>query len=126
ESSEKAVRALAKLAWWQERKPKPDIPLPPRWGRLGEGTSGRLPFMQACELLQAFGIPVIPTRLCHSQEDAVKAAEELGYPVAVKADVAHKSDVDAVRLGCTSPQAVRDAFVSMGKQDVLVQAMAAP
>jgi acyl-CoA synthetase (NDP forming) len=124
ESPEKALRALASLAWWQSR-----LALPPR-KRAGERArglpagSGRLPFMQTAELLRQFGIPVIPTRACRSPDEAVQAAEQLGYPVAVKADVAHKSDAGAIRLGLTTPEAVRDAFASMGTHDVLVQAMA--
>jgi succinyl-CoA synthetase beta subunit len=81
--------------------------------------------MRARELLESFGIPVIPTRLCNSEEDAVQAAEELGYPVAVKADVAHKTDAGAVRLGCAAPAAVRDAYQSIAyEHSVLVQPMA--
>ncbi|HLQ31978.1 MAG TPA: acetate--CoA ligase family protein, partial [Chloroflexota bacterium] len=127
ESPEKALKALASLAWWQARSPLPprSVPVPPRWDGLGEGTHGRLPFMRARELLESFGIPVIPTRLCKSEEDAVQAAEAIGYPVAIKADMAHKSDAGAVRLGCATPAAVRDAYQSIAyEHSVLVQPMA--
>jgi acyl-CoA synthetase (NDP forming) len=48
--------------------------------------------------------------------DAVHAAEELGYPVALKAGsaaIVHKTDVGAVRLNLTSAEQVRNAFTAM-------------
>jgi acyl-CoA synthetase (NDP forming)/GNAT superfamily N-acetyltransferase len=48
-----------------------------------EGT--RLPLAAAEELLSAYGIRVAPARAVTSLDDAVEAAEALGYPVALKA-----------------------------------------
>ncbi len=60
--------------------------------------------------------------------EAEAAAARLGYPVVVKAvaeGLAHKSDTGAVRLGLTSPQAVRDAVDDLAGQSdrFLVEAM---
>jgi acetyltransferase len=63
--------------------------------------------------LAAYGIPVCETRAAATAEEAVAAAEALGFPVAVKLlskTVTHKSDVGGVRLGIMGVDAVRAAF----------------
>jgi acetyl coenzyme A synthetase (ADP forming)-like protein len=70
----------------------------------------------AAELLGAFGIDVAPVRRAADAEAAVAVAEELGFPVALKAaagGLVHKSDVGGLRLGLRDAQAVRDAYVAM-------------
>lgn len=64
------------------------------------------------ELLAEFGVPFAPERLVQRAEDAASAAEELGYPVAVKLcgeHIAHKTERGLVRLGLSDAQAVRAA-----------------
>ncbi|MBA2280551.1 MAG: acetate--CoA ligase family protein [Acidimicrobiia bacterium] len=65
---------------------------------------------KAC--LAAHGVPVLPERLCATPDDAVAAAEELGYPVVAKLcgeAVAHKTERGLVRLRLTNADAVREA-----------------
>jgi acetate---CoA ligase (ADP-forming) subunit beta len=65
------------------------------------------------ELVAAYRIPVIPTRLAVDSDDAVRAAAALGLPAALKIvspDVPHKSDVGGVRLDLATADAVRQAF----------------
>ncbi len=67
-------------------------------------------------LLAAFGIPVVHSRPAHSAAEAVRVAEEIGYPVAIKIlspDIAHKTDVGGVRLGRTDARSVRDGYENM-------------
>ena len=49
-------------------------------------SAGRLALMQdeALDILAAYGVPVVPTRVVATQEDAVTAAALLGYPAVVK------------------------------------------
>jgi acetyltransferase len=64
-------------------------------------------------MLTAFGIPVMPAVDVHSPNEALAAAELVGYPVALKIlspDIVHKSDVDGVRLNVGSAQAVRSIY----------------
>ncbi len=64
-------------------------------------------------ILQAYGFPVPPSRLAATPEEAIEAADEMGYPVALKIaspDILHKTDVGGVRLNLGSPVDVRDAF----------------
>ena len=62
------------------------------------------------ELLKAYGIPVTETRIAKSAEEAVKAADAIGYPVVLKLHsetITHKTDVGGVQLNIRTAEAVR-------------------
>jgi acyl-CoA synthetase (NDP forming) len=68
---------------------------------------------EAREWLASAGVPVVPAALVGNAEEAVAAAEKLGWPVVVKlcsAEVPHKSDIGGVVLRVASADAVRAAF----------------
>lgn len=70
----------------------------------------------AREVLSAYQIPVVPTRICASPEEAAIAAAEIGGPVALKVnspDITHKTDVGGVVLDLADPTAVQAAAESM-------------
>jgi acyl-CoA synthetase (NDP forming) len=91
---------------------------------------------QVAELLACYGIRVWPSRPVHSEDEAVAAAEELGYPVVLKTTapwLAHRVDLGSVRLNLESERAVRGAYLSMIAQldemaghRLVVQSMAPP
>lgn len=65
------------------------------------------------QLLSDFGIPTVPTIAAADPDAAVRAAEKLGYPVAVKLHsetITHKSDVGGVRLNIADEAGVRAAW----------------
>jgi acetyltransferase len=69
--------------------------------------------VESKEILAAYGIPVVPTRVAESPEAAVEAAEAMGYPVVVKLyshTLTHKSDVGGVQLNLPDAEAVRRAY----------------
>lgn len=71
---------------------------------------------EAKELLAAYGIPTVETRVARTVDEAVEAAESIGYPVVVKLDsltITHKTDVGGVRLNLTDAGEVREAYESM-------------
>ncbi len=71
---------------------------------------------EAKELLDAYGIPTVETRLAASAEEAVEIADEIGYPAVIKLNsltITHKSDVGGVRLGLEDAAAVREAYEQM-------------
>lgn len=92
----------------------------------GKASSGAA----ALDLLAAAGIPTVPSALVDNADDAVIAAERLGYPVVVKTGdpaILHKTEANAVFLNVAEPSAVRDAFehlrmATMRPASVLVQA----
>jgi acetyltransferase len=71
---------------------------------------------EAKTLLQAYGVPVVETRRARDAEEAVRAAMQIGFPVALKIispQIVHKSDVGGVALRLTSAEEVRTAAVRM-------------
>jgi acetyltransferase len=81
-------------------------------GALVEGRN-LLNTMEAKALLTAFRIPVAPALEARSANEALVAAENLGFPVVMKInskDISHKSDVSGVRLNIMNARAVRGAY----------------
>lgn len=67
-------------------------------------------------LLHAFAIPATPSIECHSANDALVAAETLGFPVAMKihsSDITHKSDVGGIRLNISNANAIRSTYLDL-------------
>ena len=70
----------------------------------------------ATGLLEAMGVPAARTFSVGDVDAAVAAADDAGYPVALKAAspaMVHKTERGAVRLGLGDAQAVRTAFAEM-------------
>ena len=68
---------------------------------------------EAKDLVRSYGIPVVPTKLATSEDEAVRIAENLGYPVVLKIaspDILHKTDIGGVITGVESEKEVREAF----------------
>ena len=64
-------------------------------------------------LLELYRIPVVPTRVADTEEQAVALAAELGYPAVLKLysqTITHKTDVGGVRLNLSDGEAVRHAY----------------
>ena len=69
--------------------------------------------MESKALLASFRIPIAPTAITRSVNEAIAYAEEVGLPVALKIDspdIRHKTDSGGVRLNLNSLVAVRNAF----------------
>jgi acyl-CoA synthetase (NDP forming)/ribosomal protein S18 acetylase RimI-like enzyme len=67
-------------------------------------------------LLGCYGIQVEAFRAIGSGEDAVRAAEEIGFPVALKSfdeSLRHRLDQAGVRLGLHTADQVREAYESL-------------
>ncbi len=71
---------------------------------------------EARDLLTAYGIPLVPERASESVDEAVAAADALGYPVVVKTAVAgvHKTERGGVALDLRDEAAVREAAERIG------------
>ncbi|MGI9213149.1 MAG: GNAT family N-acetyltransferase, partial [Methylococcaceae bacterium] len=72
--------------------------------------------LEARALLHAFRIPVIPALPARSANEALSAAECLGFPVALKIsspDITHKSEVDGVWLHIDQAEHVRHAYTEL-------------
>ena len=65
------------------------------------------------QVLAAYDIPTIPMYIAPTVEEAVTAADKVGYPVVLKLNsetITHKSDVGGVKLNLNNADAVRTAF----------------
>ncbi len=68
---------------------------------------------EAKEALAAYGIPVVPTQIAQTADQAAEIASGIGYPVVLKLHsltITHKTDVGGVQLNLHSVTDVKDAF----------------
>ncbi|TWH20110.1 bifunctional GNAT family N-acetyltransferase/acetate--CoA ligase family protein [Prauserella rugosa] len=145
-SPERAVNALARVvryAQWRER-PQGTVVTPQgvhterarglvrEW--FHEGTDRdtvRLTDDELVQLLDCYGIDVVPFRVVSTEDDAAAVSAELGYPVTLKAfddSLRGRPDLAGVRLDLTSEDSVRTGYRDLrrtaGSDEVYVQRMA--
>ena len=119
EGSETTLLALRHLREHREFLGRPVVAHPAGAARstaLSPDAHGVLSGAEAMRLLRELGIPLAGTHPAKDAEQAVRAAEAVGYPVALKIDspdIVHKTDVGGVRLGCADAAAVREAVTAM-------------
>lgn len=88
-----------------------------RWTAVLAAGEARGPVL--ADLLHDYGIAVARTRAAASEEEALAAAAELGYPVVLKTGepgIAHKSDVGGVVLGLAGPAALAAAYQDLAER----------
>jgi len=71
------------------------------------------------DILTAYNIPIAKCKVVNTIEEAEKAAEEIGYPVVIKAEsasVIHKSDVGGVAINLKDRKAVSISAEEMKKK----------
>jgi acyl-CoA synthetase (NDP forming) len=102
-----------------------------RWAaRLRSGDP--LDELDGLALLGDYGISVVESVRADTLEDAIAAAEHIGFPVAMKTgapDVQHKSDVGGVRLGIDDSPSLEDAYSDLERDlgpEIVVARMAPP
>ncbi len=90
----------------------------------GDGDGAWLDPEETKQLLEAYGIPLVPQRDASSPQEAADAARELGFPVVVKSAAAgsHKTESGGVALDLRDEAAVTAAATRIGCP-VLVQPM---
>ncbi|GAB4279827.1 MAG: bifunctional acetate--CoA ligase family protein/GNAT family N-acetyltransferase [Candidatus Promineifilaceae bacterium] len=69
--------------------------------------------LESKQILTAYNIPTVETKLAQTEEEAVQVARAMGYPVVLKLhseSVIHKSDVGGVRLDLASDEEVVLAY----------------
>jgi acetyltransferase len=65
------------------------------------------------QLLKAYDIPTVDTRVAITEQEALDAAAEIGYPIVLKLyslTITHKTDVGGVQLNLRDAAAVKTAF----------------
>ncbi|MEV0152368.1 GNAT family N-acetyltransferase [Micromonospora sp. NPDC050686] len=133
-SVEEAVRALGRVATYADwlRRPPGGLPALDRVDAAAGQAALRADGGDVAALLRAYGIDVVASVPAGSADEAVAAAQRLGWPVAVKAaapGLRHRLDLGAVRLDLADPPALRRAYAEMAPvfgADFLVQPMVPP
>jgi acyl-CoA synthetase (NDP forming) len=121
---EKAVNVLAGMTRYaeylktleeEERLGREDDPAPDLdraeavWKSAGQVISER----EAKQLLACFGISAVPELPARSADEAVAAANKIGYPAVIKIDspdILHKTEAGGVELNLGSADEVKQAF----------------
>jgi acetyltransferase len=63
--------------------------------------------------IKAFGLQEPKSIIAQTAQEAVRFADEIGYPVVLKInspDIMHKTDIGGVRVGVANAQEVESAF----------------
>ena len=115
-----ALRAMSRYRQWREDPPPAitrfDVDIEKTRAVLDRvREEGRVTIgdAESREIMKAYGISMPQSELAANSEEAVAAAESIGYPVVMKIaspDILHKTDIGGVKLNLSSPTDVRDAF----------------
>ncbi len=113
----RAIQALGPFCQWMTRRTEAL-----RWFELQERTSQAVASKHTLnqtlnehetrKLLYSFGLPELNERTAVNAQEAMIAAEQIGFPVAVKilsADIPHKTELNAIRLDLQSAEEVAQA-----------------
>jgi acyl-CoA synthetase (NDP forming) len=139
EGTASGLAALRHLLAYRDGRARPTIvppePVPDdvreRW-RVRLGSGDEMSELDGLALLADYGLPTTDARSAASVDGAAAAAEEVGWPVAMKTaapGIHHKSDVGGVALGLTDPGGLRTAYEDIASRlgpHVIVAPMAPP
>ena len=138
-SSERAVRALARVAGWNGAASAGPTPQPARTATFA-GLSGVIPEWRSKLALASIGIPFPQGALATTFAEAAAVAARIGYPLVIKAQSAelpHKSDAGGVIVGLRDKAALEQGWATLADNversrpglaldGVLIEAMGAP
>ncbi len=115
-----ALAAMWEYASWKRRPPRVVTRFPVHRRRVERiiarherGGQTLVSEVKGKEILQAYDFAIPPGHLVMGAEEAVEAADRIGYPVALKIvspDIIHKSHFGGVKLSLGNPDQVRDAY----------------
>jgi len=115
-----ALRAMYEYATWKRRPARAVTRFPVNRHRVERIISRHLKTghfqmgeVEAKEILRAYDFNVPDGQLANTPEEAVQAAERIGFPVVMKIvspDILHKSDVGGIKPNISNSEQVRDTF----------------
>ena len=116
-----ALRAIRNLSRYQSAEPEKreildfDTEVLKKWrGKLAENEI--LDELTSLELMADFNLPVVPHEITTSLNDALRAANQFGYPVVMKTaepGIAHKSDCGGVIVSIENNQSLESAYLDL-------------
>jgi acetyltransferase len=69
--------------------------------------------VESKKVVEAYSIPIVPTDIANSAEEAVALAEKFGFPIVLKLfskTITHKTDVGGVKLNLKDSESVKKAY----------------
>ena len=75
--------------------------------------SKKMDFIQSLNVLKSYKIPIVRSLLAKDSSQAIKLAEEIGYPVALKissSKISHKTEVGGVKINMNDDLEVKEYF----------------
>ena len=118
-TADRAMRAVARVV---ERAQRDFVVCEPDSTSIDlSGMEHVVPEHRAKELLGRVGVPFPQARFASTPDEAMQAAAEVGYPIALKAQSAqlsHKSDAGGVILGIADPIALASAWRTISENVV--------
>ena len=125
-----AIEAMYKYTLWQKRPvPKAKIfdvqkeNVSSFFEKMKQAGRQHLNEEEARQVISAYGFRIPKSILAASETEAVKAAEEIGYPVVIKIsspDILHKSDFGGVRIGVKNATEVRTCFCDITQRHAVL------
>ncbi len=112
-SLRRAASSLSMLAAWERRPALASCESCQEEGPLLPNPEGGLTEAEAKALLASYGVPITRERLCRSLSESIAAAEEIGYPVALKVmspDILHKTEAGVVALRVRDEEELRNTY----------------
>ncbi len=128
ETGVRAIRHLLDYCQWQRSKVEDSSLQSIQASEISQSLFDSPDEFASGEILQVYGIPIAERAIVHSLDEALNAAERIGYPVALKtaSGAAHKTEVSGVHLSLRHASALaiayRDLSARLGPR-VLVQQM---
>jgi acetyltransferase len=109
----KILRNIADFVSYDASKHDLDVMIPKAAGIASDVKTGVLSESESKTLMARYGIPFPKCIVVKSEEEAVRATETIGFPIAAKIDspdILHKSDAGCVKLKLESVAQVREAY----------------
>ena len=139
-SPERAMRAMAIVSDYAQALSRAEPPSSVPSIIIDMPPSGVVPEYRGKQILHNLGIAIPRGRLVRTIDEAVTVANDIGYPVVIKAqaaELAHKSDVGGVIVNLRDDNALRNAWDTLhanvakvqpgvNLDGVLIEKMAAP
>jgi acetyltransferase len=124
ESAARALATMTRFADWS-RRPQGDTTRfsdtdQPAVREIVDRALARTPVFlsepEGHDILRAYGLPVPECRLVNTGEEALAAAEAIGFPVVLKIvspDILHKTEFGGVRVNITDAACLADEFAAL-------------
>ena len=123
EGAVRALKAMLRFSEWLERDPGAADEFEADRDAVAHildaaEAEGRAALLEeeGIRILEAYGLPLPRSAACRTPAEAVRAAEDMGYPVVLKVispQITHKSDAGGVKVGLSGPADVEGAFAEI-------------